>query len=100
MPPDLLAIGHVAKDLTADGHVIGGAVAYTALTAQALGLSAVVVTSCGSDVDPYGAIPGIPIHIVPSPYTTTFINTYQDGHRRQILKDVGGKIRGADIPSD
>ena len=99
MPPDLLAIGHVAKDLTADGHVIGGAVTYAALTAQALGLNVVVVTSCGSDVDPYAAMPGIPIHIVPSPDTTTFINTYQDGRRRQILKDVGGKIRGADIPS-
>jgi sugar/nucleoside kinase (ribokinase family) len=100
MPPDLLAIGHVAKDLTPDGHVIGGAVTYAALTAQALGLHPVVVTSCGLDVDPASAMPGVPIHIVSSAETTTFINTYRDGLRRQVLRGVGGKIRGADIPTD
>jgi hypothetical protein len=100
MPPDLLAIGHVAKDLTADGHVIGGAVTYAALTTQALGLHPVVVTSCGLDVDPASAMPGVPIHIVPSNETTTFINTYRDGFRRQILRGVGGQIHGADIPMD
>ncbi|MCH8311217.1 MAG: ribokinase [Chloroflexi bacterium] len=73
---------------------------YSALTAQALGLDAAVVTSCGPDVDPASAMPGIPIHVVPSAETTTFINTYRDGLRRQILKGVGGKIRGADVPAE
>lgn len=98
MPPDLLALGHVTKDLTSEGHVIGGAVTYAALTAQALGLSAAVVTSCGPDVDPASAMPGIPVHVVPSAETTTFINIYRDGRRRQILKGVGGKIHGTDVP--
>ncbi|MDP6454348.1 MAG: PfkB family carbohydrate kinase [SAR202 cluster bacterium] len=98
MPPDLLAIGHVTKDLIEDGHVVGGSATFAALTAQALGLSAAVVTSCADDVDPASAMPGIPLHIVPSPETTTFINAYQEGRRRQYLRGVGGKIRGEDIP--
>ena len=97
--PDLLAIGHVTKDLTPEGHVIGGAVTYSALTAQALGLDAAVVTSCGPDVDPASAMPGIPLHVVPSSETTTFVNTYRDGLRRQVLKGFGGKIRGTDVPA-
>ena len=99
MAPDFLAIGHVTKDLTPEGHLIGGAVTYSALTAQALGLDAAVVTSCGPDVDPASAMPGITVHVVPSAETTTFINTYRDGRRRQVLKGVGGKIRGSDVPA-
>ena len=99
MPPDLLAIGHVTKDLIGDGHVVGGSVTFAALTAQALGLSAAVVTSCADDVDPSFAMPGTPIHIVPSPETTTFINAYHEERRRQFLRGVGGKIRGEDIPA-
>ena len=37
-PVDYLVIGHVAHDLTPDGWRLGGTAAYSALTAQALGM--------------------------------------------------------------
>jgi hypothetical protein len=69
--PDFLAIGHVAKDLTPGGFRLGGAVTYGALTARKLGLRPAVVTSAGPDVDPSSAMPGIPLHVIPSAETTT-----------------------------
>ena len=65
-PPDFLAIGHVAKDLTEDSYVLGGAVTFAALTAKALGWNPAVVTSCGRDVDFGAVLPGIPVHVVRS----------------------------------
>ena len=44
-PVDYLVIGHVAHDLTPQGPRLGGTVAYSALTAQALGLRVGIVTA-------------------------------------------------------
>jgi 1D-myo-inositol 3-kinase len=95
---DFLAIGHVAKDLTPDGFRLGGAVTYGALTAQRLGLNPAVVTSAGPGVDPSSAMPGIPLHVIPSAGTTTFKNTYHSGRRTQFIRGVGGPIAASDIP--
>ena len=100
MPPDFLAIGHVAKDLTQDGYVLGGAVTFAALTAKALGLSPAVVTSCGPDIDPHAALPDIPMRVVESDETTTFVNVYERGRRRQSIRGVGGKLSASDVPQD
>ena len=98
MPPDFLAIGHVAKDLTEEGYVVGGAVTFAALTAKAFGLEPAVVTSCGPDVDPQSALPDIPLHVVLSQETTTFVNVYERGRRRQTIRGVGGKLSASDVP--
>lgn len=100
MPPDFLAIGHVAKDLTHDGYVLGGAVTFAALTAKALGLSPAVVTSCGPDIDPHAALPDIPMRVVASHETTTFVNLYERGRRRQSIQGVGGKLSVSDVPPE
>ena len=100
MTPDFLAIGHVAKDLTRDGYVLGGAVTYAALTAKSLGLSAAVVTSCGPDIDPHAALPDIPMHIVASEETTTFANVYERGRRRQSILGVAVNLSDSDVPPD
>ena len=61
--PDLLAIGHVARDLVGDRAVPGGAVTYAAHTARALGLTAAIVTSARpGDLEP---APGVAAHVVP-----------------------------------
>lgn len=98
--PDFLAIGPVAKDLTPEGFTLGGAVTYGSLTAQRLGLKPAVVTSTGSDVDPSSAVPGVPLHVIPSPDTTTFENSYDGGRRTQYIRGIGGRITPADIPED
>ncbi len=48
-PVDYLVIGHVAHDLTPEGPRLGGTVAYSALTARALGLRVGVVTASGPE---------------------------------------------------
>ncbi len=100
MQPDFLTIGHVPKDLTPDGFTLGGAVTYGALAAKRLGLSPAVVTSVGPDVELSDTLPGIPVHVVPSPQTTTFLNTYVSGRRTQFIKEVAGQITASDVPDE
>ena len=96
-PPDLLAIGHVTRDLVGDRVVPGGAVTYGALTARALGLTAAIVTSARpGDLEP---MPGVAAHVIPSPDTTTFRNTYRDGRRVQTIEAVAGPIAPGDVPA-
>ena len=95
-PPDLLAIGHLTRDLVDDRVVPGGAVTYGALTARALGLTAAIVTSARPD--DVERIPGVASHVLPSPATTTFRNTYRDGRRVQTIEAVAGPIRPHDVP--
>ena len=96
-PPDLLAIGHVTRDLVADRVVPGGAVTYGALTARALGLTAAIVTSARpGDLE---HMPGVAARIVPSPATTTFRNTYRAGRRVQTIEAVAGPIAPDDVPA-
>ncbi len=95
-PPDFLAIGHVARDLVGDRAVPGGAVTYASHTARALGLTAAIVTSARpGDLEP---MPGVAAHVVPSPATTTFRNTYRDGRRVQTIQAVAGPIAPGDVP--
>ena len=96
--PDLLAIGHVAKDLEPGGYRVGGAVTYAALTARGMGLSPAVVTSVGPDLDPAGSLPGIRVHAVPASETTTFRNTYHGGRRVQVLSGVASALVSQDVP--
>ena len=96
-PPDLLAIGHVTRDLVADRVVPGGAVTYGALTARALGLTAAIVTSARpGDLE---HTPGVDAHVVPSSATTTFRNLYRAGRRVQTIEAVAGPIAPDDVPA-
>ena len=99
MPPDFLAIGHVAKDLTAESFTLGGAVTYAAHTTLQMGMAAAVVTSVEPELDLPPAMPGVQVHAIPSPETTTFQNSYLYGKRTQLLKAVGGPIAASDVPA-
>ena len=98
MSPDLLAIGHVSKDLFLSGPPLGGTVTYATRTALRMGIRPAMVTSVGPDIDLGAAIPGIPVHNVPSSGTTTFRNSYHYGVRTQVLAGIGSPIKGSDIP--
>jgi hypothetical protein len=78
---DYLIIGHVSKDLTADGPTLGGTATYSSLTAQALGKRASIVTSVGPDLD-FHPLSEVSIHMVPSQDSTTFSNEYLSKGRR------------------
>ena len=96
--PDFLAVGHISKDLSQDSFELGGTVTYGALTALKMGMRPAIVTSGGADLDIASTLSGIQVHVVPSPRTTTFINTYDEGQRSQAIKSIAGRITPSDIP--
>ena len=96
-PVDYLVIGHVAHDLTPTGPRLGGTVAYSALTARALGMRVGVVTASGpeSSLDPLN---GISVISLQSPQSTTFENIYTERGRIQYLRAQATQIDLNNIP--
>lgn len=102
--PDFLAVGHIARDLTADGWQPGGSVAYAALTASRMGLDTAAVTACASDFDPRAVVSTAAWHRVESATTTIFENTYvtddNGSHREQRLLGCAQAISFDDISAE
>ena len=96
-PVDYLVIGHVAHDLTPAGARLGGTVAYSALTARALGLRVGVLTAAGTETS-LTALDGITIVSIPSKHSTTFENIYSTEGRKQILHHRATPIDFSHIP--
>ncbi len=99
--PEFLAIGHVTRDVHADGTFsVGGTVTFAALTAYHLGLAAGIITSADPEVSALlpALLPSITLHVHSSRSTTTFANYYQDGFRTQYLHARSEPIQSTDIP--
>ena len=96
-PVDYLVIGHVAHDLTPEGPRLGGTAAYSALTAQALGLRVGIVTASGPETSlaPLGNIPVISLE---SPNSTIFENIYTESGRIQYLRGQATRIDFNRVP--
>ena len=86
-PVDYLVIGHITRDLTAEGPRLGGTATYATLTALALGLRVGVVTSWGAEL-PLGPLRQVPIISYPTETSTTFENVYTPHGRIQYLHHV------------
>jgi sugar/nucleoside kinase (ribokinase family) len=99
-PIDYLCVGHVTRDLTPAGPLVGGAVTYSALTARALGRRPGIITSAEPDYDLKEALGDIPILLIPSESTTTFENTYTSSGRRQIVHSVAGTLTPEAVPPE
>jgi len=101
---EYLAIGHVCKDLTPGGPRLGGSVAFSALTARALGLRAAILTSTtirpqdSTMRDLMRPLDGLAVHVVPSDEPTTFENIYRGGVRAQILGGRAARLTPAQLP--
>ena len=96
-PIDYLVIGHVAKDLTPEGPVLGGTVAYAGRTAHALGLRVGIVTSAGKDID-LSPLDDLEMTCLPAEHTTTFENRYTPEGREQTIHGRASAIGPEDIP--
>jgi len=96
-PVDYLVIGHVAHDLTPEGPRLGGTVAYSALTAQALGLRVGVMTAADKETS-LTALNGIQVLSSVSPQSTTFENIYTENGRVQYLRAQATRLDFANIP--
>jgi hypothetical protein len=92
-----LLVGHVAKDLTPDGHVLGGTVSFAALTARALGYTPGVVTAASTDLD-LSPLGDIPVSRAASPHSTTFENIYTPAGRLQFLRAQAAPLTAHSVP--
>jgi len=100
--PDFVVIGHVTRDLHADGSTsIGGTAAFAALAAQRLGVRVGIVTSAAPDLlaDLDVALAGVAVVGVPSAASTTFENSYCGGRRIQYLRARADPIANDWVPA-
>jgi sugar/nucleoside kinase (ribokinase family) len=97
VPVDYLVIGHVAHDLTPDGPRVGGTVAYSALTARALGMKVGIITAVGPET-PLGVLKDIPVISQTSPQSTTYENIYTEHGRVQYLRAQAQRIDLNHVP--
>ncbi len=99
--PELLTIGHVTRDVHADGSFsLGGTVTFAALTASSLGLAAAVVTCADAALSAELPVhlPNIGLAVRSSTQTTTFANSYADGFRTQYLRERAEEHSMDDVP--
>ena len=96
-PVDYLVIGHVAHDLTLKGPRLGGTAAYSALTAQALGLRVGIVTASGPETS-LAPLGNIPVVSQESPNSTIFENIYTEHGRIQYLRGQAPRIDFKNVP--
>ena len=94
---DYLVIGHVSNDLTPQGLILGGTVAYAGRTAEAFGLRVRAITSAEKGFD-FSQLENIEILHMPSTQSTTFENRYTSEGRVQILHGRASDIRTKDVP--
>lgn len=97
---DYLCVGHITRDLTPTGPLVGGTVTYSTRTAQALGKRVAVVTSAEPDYDFEDALPGIPLALRDAAATSTFENIYTPAGRRQVLHSVAAPLDLEAIPRE
>lgn len=98
--PDFVVVGHVTRDLVADGWRPGGSPSFAAVQAHRLGCTVGVVTCTAGDVDLAALMPFAQIVDAGSPVTTTFENIYREGVRTQHIRAVADAIEPGDVPPD
>jgi len=97
-PVEYLVVGHITRDETPDGPMLGGTSSYAAVTASRLGSKVGLVGRAGKDHTPLDALSGVNLCLHEADRTTRFENLYEGGKRKQKLYAVSGKIRWGDIP--
>ncbi len=103
MPPQIVLVGHVARDLQGDGSFrLGGTVTYAALLAQRHGLSLGILTSAPSEViaELQTLLPAADIRAVLTPVATVFENRYVPGGRVQYLRARATTLTAAHLPHE
>lgn len=101
--PDLLVLGHLTRDLLADGTSrLGGTALYAAVTAARLGYRAAIYTAASPGLDLTllrQAADGVEVECRPAQSDTTFSNRYQGGRRRQFLFARAAELTPQGLPA-
>jgi len=95
---DYLVIGHISSDITEYGYKLGGTAAYSATVAGVLGYRAAIITSAAEDYVWDNVLPGIQVHHIPSPSTTTFENIYTPAGRHQKIHSIASRLTSQHVP--
>jgi pfkB family carbohydrate kinase len=96
--PDFVVVGHVSRDIVADGWRLGGTATFAAVQAHRLGRTVGVVTRAGNDVDVARELSFATVIQQQSPVTTTFENHYERGVRKQRAHARAAEIVSSDVP--
>ncbi|MCE7947984.1 MAG: hypothetical protein DYG88_11195 [Chloroflexi bacterium CFX4] len=95
-----LLIGHVARDETPSGAKLGGTVAYAGGAMAALGASLCLLSSAQPAEPVLAELPArAALHLIPAQQTTTFINRYEGGTRRQTLLGRAAPLTVEHVPA-
>jgi hypothetical protein len=97
---DYLVIGHITSDKTKSGYQIGGTAAYAAKTAQILGHTPGILTSCAINHLDLTEIASIPVFSPLNKSTTIFENILVDHLRKQIIHEWAGPISLEALPTE
>ncbi len=93
-------IGHLTRDISADGYTIGGAVSYSGITARRLGAEVSVLTRAHPDDVRFLEAEGIQVYNLPTQVYTTFHNVYHKDIRIQQVLAVAGPIMEKEVPPE
>jgi sugar/nucleoside kinase (ribokinase family) len=96
-PIDYLVVGHLSEDQTPQGPILGGTVAYSGLTAAAIGRSVGVVTSAADSLD-LSILSQLSIHRRTAARSTSFENRYLPEGRVQSLLGRADDLTIEDVP--
>lgn len=95
-----LLIGHVARDETPSGAKLGGTVAYAGGAMAAFGVPLCLLSSAQPAEPVLAELPvNATLHLIPAQQTTTFINRYEGGTRRQTLLGRAAPLTFEHIPA-
>ncbi|MEZ4591302.1 MAG: PfkB family carbohydrate kinase [Chloroflexota bacterium] len=95
---DYLVIGHITRDITPAGNLVGGTVSYSGRAAQALGYQTAVLTSCEPGYEGLAQLAALTVAVVPADHTSTFENIYGEHGRTQMLYTVANNIHPQHLP--
>lgn len=91
-------IGHISRDITANGYTLGGAVSYAGITARRLGADVTILTRAHPKDAQQLKDEGINVINLPTNVYTTFRNDYHNGFRTQQLLAVAAPILASETP--
>lgn len=98
--PGYLVVGHVTRDLDAQGGwQAGGTATYAALTAARLGVRVGVLTAAEPGTIGFEGEDRIEVALCASAESTTFENSYLDGRREQYVRAVAERLEPRHLPT-
>ena len=96
---DYLTIGHLTRDVTETGYILGGTGSYASRTALSFEIKPALITSHSQSMD-LSPLNGVEIINIISRHDTTYENIQTPAGRVQMLYETAERMTKADIPEE